>query len=190
MVIAETDINKWTDNALAEEYLKTQEIAYFDEIYRRYSNKIYYKCYSILGDFGHAEDATQDIFLKLILSLAKFNQKSKFSTWLYSITYNYCIDELRRQKKNKMIYVEDGQYNDIEEDEDDALIQEENYAALQATLDVIDEADRAILIMKYQDNLMVKDIAEILSLSESAVKMRLKRAKVKFQKIFKDILRQ
>ena len=60
---------------------------------------------------------------------------------------------------------------------------------MQATFDVIDEADRTILLMKYQDNMMVKEIAEILNLSESAVKMRLKRAKEKFQKIFMDILR-
>ena len=98
------DIAKWSDNALVEEYLLTQNIGYFDELYKRYSNKIYYKCYSLLGDYVSAEDATQDIFLKLILNLSKFSQKSKFSTWIYSITYNYCVDEIRRLKKNKMIF--------------------------------------------------------------------------------------
>lgn len=184
------DIAKWSDNALVEEYLLTQNIGYFDELYKRYSNKIYYKCYSLLGDYVSAEDATQDIFLKLILNLSKFSQKSKFSTWIYSITYNYCVDEIRRLKKNKMIFDEEGQnLTEIADEEDDPLTSEANLVAMQATFDVIDEADRTILLMKYQDNMMVKEIAEILNLSESAVKMRLKRAKEKFQKIFMDILR-
>lgn len=185
------DYIKWTDNALVEEYLLTQHMAYFDELYKRYSNKVYFKCYSLLGDYSQAEDATQEIFLKVVLSLAGFNKKSKFSTWLYSITYNFCIDELRRLKKNKMVFVEESDMQgEPTEDEEDNLTNEANLVALQATLDVIDEADRAILIMKYQDKMMVKDIADILSLSESAVKMRLKRAKEKFKKIFLDILRQ
>lgn len=165
-------------------------MVYFDELYKRYSNKVYFKCYSLLGDYGQAEDATQDVFLKIILNLSRFSQKSKFSTWIYSITYNHCIDQMRRLKKNKLIFSEDGEYPETIEEDDGNLTTEANLVALQATLDVIDEADRTILIMKYQDNLMVKEIADILSLSESAVKMRLKRAKEKFQKIFFDVLRQ
>jgi len=185
------DYIKWTDNTLVEEYLLTQHMAYFDELYKRYSNKVYFKCYSLLGDYTQAEDATQEIFLKVVLSIAGFNRKSKFSTWLYSITYNFCIDELRRLKKNKMVFdVEGDIHGELPDDEEDNLTSEANLVALQATLDVIDEADRAILIMKYQDNMMVKEIADILSLSESAVKMRLKRAKEKFKKLFLDILRQ
>jgi len=89
-----------------------------------------------------------------------------------------------------MIFDEEGQnLTDIADEEDDPLTSEANLVAMQATFDVIDEADRTILLMKYQDNMMVKEIAEILNLSESAVKMRLKRAKEKFQKIFMDILR-
>lgn len=185
-----TDYKEWSDNKLVEEYLVNQQMVFFDELYKRYSNKVYYKCYSLLGDFTSAEDATQDIFLKIIVNLSKFNFKSKFSTWLYSITYNHCIDQMRRLKKNKMIFSEGNDIDDPMDDSEESIINEVNLVALQATLDVIDEADRAILIMKYQDNLMVKDIANILNLSESAVKMRLKRAKEKFQKIFFNVLKQ
>lgn len=89
-----------------------------------------------------------------------------------------------------MIFSEGNDIDDPMDDSEESIINEVNLVALQATLDVIDEADRAILIMKYQDNLMVKDIANILNLSESAVKMRLKRAKEKFQKIFFNVLKQ
>lgn len=84
-----------------------------------------------------------------------------------------------------MIFSEGNDIDDPMDDSEESIINEVNLVALQATLDVIDEADRAILIMKYQDNLMVKDIANILNLSESAVKMRLKRAK---RKISENIL--
>lgn len=183
------DYIEWSDNKLVDEYLLTQQMAFFDELYKRYSNKVYFKCYSLLGEYSLAEDATQDVFLKIILNLSKFSQKSKFSTWIYSITYNYCIDQIRKLKKTKMVFSEDGEMPDEVDDDESSLSTEANLVALQATLDVIDEADRAILLMKYQDNLMVKDIADILNLSESAVKMRLKRAKEKFQKIFFDVLR-
>ena len=61
-----TDYKEWSDNKLVEEYLINQQMVFFDELYKRYSNKVYYKCYSLLGDFTSAEDATQDIFLKNI----------------------------------------------------------------------------------------------------------------------------
>ena len=180
-------VQGFTDAALVENYLETHQQHFFDELYLRYANKVFYKSFSILNDHVLAEDATQDIFIKILLNLSKFTGKSSFSTWIYSITYNYCIDEIRRMKKEKNTIVsDDGNLLD-QEDDGDTLINEANMDALKATLDVIDETDKILLLMKYKDNMLLKDIAETLSLTESAVKMRLQRAKAKFRKGYLSI---
>jgi len=89
-----------TDEEAVEKYLRTQKGFYFDLLYERYSSKIYAKAISILNDEHWAEDCTQEIMMKLLLNLSKFSGKSKFSTWVYSITYNYCIDKIRNRKKD------------------------------------------------------------------------------------------
>lgn len=177
-----------SDAVIIEQYLKTQDQSIFSEIYNRYGNKVFYKCYSILKDSELSEDATQDIFMKVLLNLSNFSGKSSFSTWIYSITYNYCIDQVRRLKKANSLISNEGELKDVFYEEEEYLMKEENIEALKSTLDVIDEADRMILLMKYQDNLRLKEIATVLNISESAVKMRLQRAKEKFRKIYSTIL--
>jgi RNA polymerase sigma-70 factor (ECF subfamily) len=177
-----------SDAVIVENYLRTQDQSYFEEMYSRYANKIFYKCYSILKDSILAEDAVQDIFMKVLLNLANYSGRSSFSTWIYSITYNYCIDQVRRFKKVNAVISDQQEINEIGYEDEDYLIKEDNLEALRNTLDVIDEADKMILLMKYQDNLRLKEIAEVLSISESAVKMRLQRAKEKFRKIYTSVL--
>ncbi|MEM6316965.1 MAG: sigma factor, partial [Bacteroidota bacterium] len=86
----EKSINKMkiSDEELIRHYLDTQNSKYFDQLYSKYATKVFSKCISLLKDEAGAQDATQDIFLKIFLNLSKFSGKSKFSTWIYSITYN------------------------------------------------------------------------------------------------------
>ncbi len=178
-----------TDEELIQKYLDTQNTGYFDVLYSRYSAKVFGKCYSLLKSVERAEDATQDIFVKVLLNLSKFTGKSKFSTWLYSITYNFCIDIIRKKKKDLGVLVEDiGIYGDREYNDEieDRKILETNVKRLKVILDILPSGDKAILLMKYQDEFSIKEICGILDKSESAVKMKIKRAKEKFMKIYKD----
>ena len=95
---------KTTDEGLIRSYLDTQDSEYFNLLYTRYAAKVYNKCISLLKNEAAAQDATQDIFLKIFLNLSKFKGQAKFSTWVYSITYNYCIDLLKKGKRNKYIF--------------------------------------------------------------------------------------
>ena len=85
-------INKLTDNEVIAEYLQSGDNRFFEVLYNRYSRKVYGKCLFLLKEPDLAEDAVQEIFMKLLIKLAKFSGKSKFSTWMYSVTYNYCIE--------------------------------------------------------------------------------------------------
>lgn len=135
----------------------------------------------MLGDRGIAEDTTQDIFMKLFTRLVKFEGKSKFSTWVYSVTYNHCIDLIRRGKsRQQIVQVED--LNKLPERVDeisDAALLELKVHELERALKAIKPDDRAILLMKYQDGMSIKEIGSALRKSDSAVKMQLKRAKAR-----------
>ena len=136
-----------------------------------------------------AEDATQDIFTKVILNLSTFTGNSKFSTWIHSITYNFCIDILRKQKKQSTLFSSEPSINPDFEDVNDSEILEMNVAHLKKVMDKIDESDKIILLMKYQDDLMIKEIAEMLDATESAIKMRLKRAKHKLKTMYDEVMK-
>jgi RNA polymerase sigma factor (sigma-70 family) len=140
----------------------------------------------MLRDDEMAEDATQEIFVKILLSLSKFGGRSKFSTWVYSITYNYCIDFIRKGKKEATSTLEEGRL-DVEDDSAyDNEIAEVSVSRLQDVLDDMITEDKSILMMKYQDDLSIKDISEVLDKSESAIKMQILRAKERFLKIYKS----
>ncbi|MCP3933013.1 MAG: RNA polymerase sigma factor [bacterium] len=172
-------------------YLDTQASNCFNLLYGRYSNKIYSKCISMLKNEALAQDATQDIFIKIFLNLSKFGEKSKFSTWVYSISYNYCIDFIRKQKKQKNIFSDEIENAPEIADEvpDEELIQMQVHQ-LKTVLGKIPVGDKAVLLMKYQDDLSIKDIAGIFDKSESAIKMRIKRAKAKALKVKKELFQE
>lgn len=168
-------------------YLESQNVAYFNLLYKRYSGKIFGKCLSLLKNESEAEDATQDIMMKILMNMSKFSGKSRFSTWIYSITYNYCIDFLRRKKKDPSVYVDDFIENlDVEDDVEDRFLLEMNVKRLKVILEEIPNGDKAILMMKYQDEMSIREIGQLLNKSESAIKMKIKRAKQKFQKTFRE----
>ncbi len=133
-----------------------------------------------------AKDATQDIFMKIFLNLGQFGAQSKFSTWVYSITYNYCIDLIRKKKKMANIFTDEiEKVPDLEEEVHDEALLTMEVNRLREVLNEIPVGDKAILLMKYQDGMQIKDIAVILDKTESAIKMKIKRAKHKAQEVYK-----
>ena len=177
-----------SDEEIVDMYIASQSPRLFDILYDRYSKKVFVKCNSLLRDQAKAEDAMQEIFIKVLLNLSKFNKKAKFSTWLYSITYNYCIDSIRKGKKRKSVSVDDvAELEEVPDTIEDKRLLETNIVRLKAVLDKIPTEDKAILLMKYQDDMSIKDIGTALSKSESAVKMKIKRAKEKFVKQYSII---
>lgn len=169
-----------TDTDLIHRYLTTGEPAHFSLLYDRYASKVYAKCISLLKDEALAQDATQEIFVKIFLNLAKFSERAKFSTWVYSITYNFCIDLIRRDKKMKFIFSDDmQQIPEIEEEVSDEVMLSMEVDRLKVVLEEIPIDDKMVLLMKYQDDMQIREIAIALDKTESAIKMKLKRAKHK-----------
>ena len=177
-----------SDIELIRKYLSTQRDEYFRMLYRRYSTKVYSKCLSLLKEEALANDATQDIFMKIFLNLSRFEEKSKFSTWVYSITYNYCIDFLRKRKKEQGLFSDEmDETPDVAEEVPDYKLLEIEVERLKNVLEQIPPGDKEVLLMKYREELSVREIAEVLDKTESAIKMKIKRAKHKAVSVYDSI---
>ncbi len=172
------------DEELVRLYVETQRNLYFEELYDRYVDKVYRKCLSFVKNEAQAEDFTHDIFLRLVLKIGTFKEHAKFSTWLYSITYNYCMDQIKVIKKQAETTFDEN--FDLEQEYDNAELVEIQAQDLKKALQKIDSNERAMLLMKYQDDFSIKEIADTLNITESAVKMRLMRTKEKLRKIYTE----
>lgn len=177
------------DESLVKVFVARQANPCFELLYKRYSRKVYAKCISMLKDEVRAGDATQEIFTKIFVNLSKFNYKSKFSTWVYSITYNYCIDALRKQQRRGAIFSDELENapDEAVPEVSDAEMAEIKIDILKQVLEELPAGDRILLEMKYKEGQQIKEIAELLNKSDSAIKMKLKRAKAKAQKIKKSL---
>lgn len=172
---------KLSDEELVKLFIQTQNNRYFEVIYDRYSDKIYRKCYSFVHNSAKSEDFMHDIFLKLLLNLSNFKESSKFSTYIYSITYNYCIDHIRQSKKIQEVEIA----GDFEDDDPNwAETKEMDAQKLSKALEGISTEEKTLILMKYQDDLSITEIGEVMNLTESAVKMRLKRTKEKVKNLY------
>ena len=182
-------ITDYTDSELIARYLRDQNTMYFTVLYRRYAGKVFAKCISMLADEGQARDATQDIFIKVLLNLAKFTEQSSFSTWVYSITYNYCIDMIRKKKKMPLLFTEDvGKISkETNQELPDSVLLEMKQERLEKVIDRLPPGDKAILMMKYIDDMQIREIGEVLGKTESAIKMQIMRAKQRAQMIYEEI---
>lgn len=152
---------------------------YFEILYNRYYSKVLDKCYSFVKNRSVAEELAEDIFSKTFEKLSTFRQLSSFSSWLYSVTYNHCIDFLREKKK--LHYPDWNRDNELPEVIDDSkeITEEINYDNLLAILELIHPEEKALILMKYKDELSMKQIGIALRISEDAAKMRLKRARTR-----------
>ncbi len=158
----------------------------FELLYTRYFKKVKDKCFSFLKDSKQAEEFANDILTKAYEKIPSFKGNSSFSSWLYSITYNYCIDYLRIKKK--LHYPNWNDSNEIPEiiDESEADFEVASYENLVTVMELIHPEEKVLLLMKYQDNLSIKHIAKTLRISEDAVKMRLKRARTRVIYMYKQ----
>lgn len=157
----------------------------FDLLYRQYGPKVYGKCLSLLKDEAQAKDAMQEIFIRAFLKSSQFRQEAKVSTWLYSITYNYCMDFLKKQQSKRAKMGEDLQevISTVEENEVDHYLLDRKIAELNTVLEKLPSSDRKILLMKFQEEMSIKEMAQRKNKSEGAIKMKLNRAKAKARQL-------
>lgn len=180
------EFSEYDDEQLVKCLVETRNTKYFGALYDRYAKKIYNRCLSFTQTKGEAEDLTHDIFVKIHFKLFSFKFNSKLSTWLYSVTYNFCIDHVKRTKKNQDTIEEYVELENDNTDPEDSVIFQIQVERLRECLDLLVPDEKVLLLLKYQDGLSIKELSEMTNLNESAIKMRLKRAKARLLKIYKE----
>jgi RNA polymerase sigma-70 factor (ECF subfamily) len=179
-----------SDEDLVKAIVKKNDTLLFEILYDRFDKLVYNKCRGFSKRDDEAEDLTQDVFLKLFVKLNTFKGKSKFSTWLYAFTYNHCVNYVNRSTAKKIEKqsvdaenLKDDYYNP---EEDERIIRNLKVEKLKEALEKISPDEKMILLLKYQDSLSIKDLCGVLDIGESAVKMRLKRAKEKLVNVYNE----
>lgn len=168
------------DEDLIHLYLSTQKNKYFETLYQRYVNKVFRRCYSLTKCSAKAEDYTHDIFLRVHANLNSFKERSTFSTWLYSISYNYCMDQIRQGNRLAVVTIDEEMAHLIA-DESDNEQYEDQLQTLTLAIQTITSEEVKLLRLKYEHDLDIKEIARRYNLKDSAVKMRLKRTRDKIR---------
>ncbi len=179
---------KLSDKEIIRLLKETGDTQYFGLLYDKYAPKVYQKCISMLKHEEDAKDLVHDILVKAFVKIGTFRGDASFSTWVYHITYNACIDFLKKQQKHQKQIVNDSSPSNADQIEDsdleDVEIKEIQLERLEEVFKLLDPDEKTLLLMKYQDGLKISQIAIILGISEGAVKMRLKRARAKLKKIY------
>jgi RNA polymerase sigma-70 factor (ECF subfamily) len=147
-----------------------------------YQIPVYNLAYRMLGDASEAEDAAQETFLRAYTRLTTYQTDKKFSSWLLAIASHHCIDRLRRRRftwlsLDELPFLEQatGERNRPEE----AAIRQEEQDEVRRMLDHLSPQYRAAVILRYWYELSYREIAEVMGITESAVKSRLYRAREK-----------
>jgi len=151
----------------------------FTDIVEMYKNPVFNLCYRMLGTPQAAEDAAQEAFWRAYKYLDRYDMNRSFATWLLSITAHYCID-LQRKKKLPTMNLDDiieYSVNDPAPPPEKVLVENEFSEEVQRQLSNLNEKDRAVLILRYWHEMSEKEISQTLSISKSAVKSRLFRAR-------------
>tara|TARA_Y100000385_G_C13002009_1_gene597695 strand:- start:335 stop:925 length:591 start_codon:yes stop_codon:yes gene_type:complete len=179
---------KLTDELLVELIVSSKDPLLFKVLYERYIFKVFNTCLSFSNNNQEAEDICQDIFLKLLDKIHTFKGASKFSTWLYSFTYNHCVNYFHRNKVKKFekntSNIEQICNEVIAQSSDEDLVHMIKLEKLNEALELIPFEDKQILILNYQEFKSVKDLMDLHNAGESAIKMRLKRAKEKLLGVY------
>ena len=139
----------------------------FALLVEEYKSPIYNLAYRMTGDMQDAADVTQDIFIRAYTYLWRYNPKKKFFTWLYTIALNTIKNHIKKNKKYKNLRSQDS--------EESKLLASQNLSETQDIniyLSHLDAETRALIIMRYVQELSFEEIAKITGKSISAVKMR------------------
>jgi RNA polymerase sigma-70 factor (ECF subfamily) len=159
--------------------------AAFGKLAKRHRDTVLSLAYDFLNDYETAQDVAQDVFMKAFKNIGDFEEKSRFSSWLFRITVNASLDarksKIRRRKyllskevhpDNSRVKAETANQNGV----DDILL---------AALNKLSDHQQSAIVLRYFHDKSVREIADVLDCTESTVRSHLHRALQKLEKIYK-----
>jgi RNA polymerase sigma-70 factor (ECF subfamily) len=169
------------------------EMSAFQELVESYKKKVYYFAFDMVRNPADAEDISQEVFLKVFRSFKTFKKNAKLNSWIYRISYNACIDHLRKKSLTPEPVEDRILDSGIQQGEawtdrsgppdpartaENALLQ----AQIELALEKVSIQERTVFLLRHYNDMMLKDIAEVMHLSLGSVKSYLFRCVQKLQK--------
>lgn len=179
---------------------KNGDVAAFEQLVKRYDRKLLRIAQSVLHNTEDAQDAVQETFLKAFQNLGQFREESQFSTWLFRITVNQSLMKLRKQRAIRDVSLDEDFQSDVEmlpmEVVDWAPNPEQLYltselgSLLHKALGELRPFLRTVFVLKDIEGLSIDQTAEVLSLTQTAVKARLSRARLQLRECLNQYFRK
>lgn len=160
----------------------------FAELVKQYEDKVYSLCYRMCSDREEARDLAQEAFVKAWRGLAQYKADAAFSTWLYRLTSNVCIDYLRKRKKHTLLFLqrEEEQTPDIPDpapSPEARFLEKQKQEAVRDAMGQLEEEFRIVLTLRAMEDHNYDEIARILNIKVGTVKSRISRGREKLRKI-------
>lgn len=175
------------------EWAKAGDMGAFEQLIEGYQRRIFNICLRMLCNYDDASDLSQEVLIRIYKSIMNFKEQSSFSTWIYRITTNVCLDEIRRRKNKKTISLDEEIKLDegemkrqIESDEptpEDIAEKEELKKLVNDAIAILSEEHRIVIVLRDIQGLSYEEIAKALNLPEGTVKSRINRARLALKNI-------
>ncbi|EGL16569.1 RNA polymerase sigma factor SigW [Paenibacillus chitinolyticus] len=158
----------------------------FEELVNLYKDKIFHLAYRMLGNKQEAEDAVQDTFLRVYNNLDRYDENQKFSTWIFRIGTNLCIDRLRKRKPTYSLDAEmpDSEGNDFyamlaskDELPEDQIVLSETQQVIRRAIQTLPEKYKSVVILRYLHDMSLQEIGDVLGMPVTTVKTRVHRGR-------------
>lgn len=158
--------------------VKRGDISAFEQIMKKYEKPVVNTVYRLVGNRIRAEEIAQEAFIRVYNSAKKYRPKAKFSTWLYRIVTNLCLDDLRKKKNNPVISFSD-QILDTEQSLQNIFLEKKELNCLiREAIDALPKRQRIAVTLREYNGLSYKEISKVLRCSPKAVESLLYHARL------------
>jgi len=155
-------------------------------LFEWHGDQVYRLCLHLLGSPTEAEDATQDVFLRILDKAASFQARSKVGTWIHRITMNHCLNLLKKRRRQPLALVTDAEVEPAAPAaaaDADHLEEAEIVAQVRSLVARLPEEGRVVFVLREMEGLAYRDIAEALEIPLGTVMSRLSRARDRFRQL-------
>ena len=179
--------NGHEDNFLIKQAIRGDAYA-FEQLMRKHESRMYSVAVRMCGNREDAQDCVQDAMLRIYRALDRFKGQSSFSTWVYRITMNTCLDELRRRKVRASTsldnLLESGWSPTDEADTPEHhAIDAERRKALSGAIQSLPEDMRSAIVLREMQGLSYEEISDVLSVNVGTIKSRISRGREKLRQL-------
>ncbi len=163
----------------------------FGLLVEKYQRNMMTFAYRMMGDWDEAKDVLQESFVKALLSIGKFDKSTRFFHWLYRIMINQCKDELRKRSTMKKIFERNpGLFDQAGTSPEQDVVERERVTVLKACLGKLTYIQRTCLTLRDLQGFSCEEIAQILGIRRSTVRVHLYRARKNLKKLLTEKIKE